>query len=156
MAGYALQVPGGPVLEFQRGLFSWKVTANGQRIRPRGVLVGRYELAMPDGSLKTFRIVGFLNGSVEIDAQRTPVERRLKAWELVLSSLPLVLAIPAVTGGILGFVLAFTGLYANTIAARSIDAAIPRAAAMLATTAAFLAIYVVAAVLLVQLLRGIL
>lgn len=147
LEGITFQMPdGGPEIQVRRGFWSTSVVSGGQKLRRGGRFRQGHILALPDGTTKHVRIRGILNATLELDGQKFPLERRLRSWEYVLAALPLVLAIPGVTGGALGFALGFGGAFANSRLARRSGSAPVRAGAMLGLSASLVVLYVIVAV----------
>lgn len=117
-----------------------QVLRDGQAL-PREKLGGPFVLALPDGTRHSLQVRGTLNLSIDVDGRNYPLERRLSTFEYVFVGLPLVLAIPGFTGGLLGFCVAAAGVWVNAHLAR-MDARTPvRLLALAATALGFILLY---------------
>jgi hypothetical protein len=152
VADIAFHIPDAPgtVIVVRRGLWTaTKILEGGQ---PLGRLSGRkgpFVLPLADGTSRTINVRGFLNLSIVVDGQTYPLERRLRPYEYLLVGIPLVLAIPGITGGALGFVFGFGGALGNARLARSAMRPPLRILSMVGLSACLAAIYLTVAVAVV-------
>ncbi len=148
MADHPFQVPdsGGVEVNVQTRAFTVpRILSAGQPL-PREKLGGPSVLTLRDGTDRLLRVRGTLNLSIDVDGRNYPLERRLSTFEYVFVGLPLVLAIPGFTGGVLGVVLAVAGVLVNgRLARRDVRAPI-RMLALLASAMGFILLYFVIAV----------
>lgn len=144
MADIVFQIPDAPGTEVTVRQSFWtgaKILKDGQPLARASGRRGPYLLAMPDGTQREIDVRGMVNLSVVVDGHTYPLERRLQPYEYVLAGIPLVLALPGLTGGALGFALGFGGALANTRIAHSAGSGPMRALKMLGLSALLIAVY---------------
>lgn len=150
MATYTFRIPDAPGVEVIVRTSAWKVpqVLRDGELLPRERRGGPFVLALPDGSRRLLRVRGSLNLSIDVDGRNYPLERRLSTFEYVFVGLPLVLAIPGFTGGLLGFGLAATGVLVNARLARAGTRAPVRLATLVASAFGFIVLYFAIAVVI--------
>ena len=151
MADITFQFPDAPGAEIVIRTSFWRSPAilrDGLPLQRTGRGKTTYLLTLPDGTQRRVRVAGFLNLSVEADGTSYPAERRLRWYEYMLVGIPLVLAVPGITGGALGIGLGIAGVFVNARLARAVARPSLRALSMIGASACLFGIYLAAAVAL--------
>lgn len=110
-----------------------KVFVDGKEVKRSSRRRLTYQIPLPDGTTTELELSGMWTGlRATVNGQQIQLERRLARWELVLTFLPLVLA---VIGGLVGALFAIGAAAINARLARSALGTPVRAIAMLGVTA---------------------
>jgi hypothetical protein len=152
VADIAFQIPDAPGTEIvvRRGFWTaTKILEGGQPLSRLSGRKGPFVLPLNDGTSRTLSVRGFLNPSIQVDGQTYPLERRLRPYEYLLVGIPLLLAIPGITGGALGFALGFGGALGNARLARSAMHLPLRILSMVGLSVCLAVIYILVAVAVV-------
>jgi hypothetical protein len=148
VASHPFTVPdaGGTEVTVQTSAFKVPQILRDGQLLPREKRGGPFVLALPDGTQHILQVRGTLNLSITVDGRNYPLERRLSTFEYVLVGLPLVLAIPGFTGGLLGFCVAAAGVVVNARLARMEVGTPARLLALVASALGFILLYFAIAV----------
>jgi len=122
-----------PQIVVRRPAFgSIKVFVDGTEVKRSSRRRVKYQIALPDGTNTELELSGQWTGlRATVNGQQIQLERRLARWELVLTFLPLVLA---VIGGLFGALFAIGAAAINARLARSGLGTAIRAVAMIGVT----------------------